>query len=77
MAIDGFSILGILLWTIGIGGLAVFWVAALVSISRRSSQMSGLEAVGWYAIVVFAPVVGTLVWFFFGRDRYALPPTAG
>jgi hypothetical protein len=47
MAIDGFSILGILLWTIGIGGLAVFWVAALVSISRRSSQMSGLEAVGW------------------------------
>ncbi len=77
MAIDGFSILGILLWTIGIGGLAVFWVAALVSISRRSSQISGLEAVGWYAIVIFAQFFGPLIWFFFGRDRYAPPSAAG
>lgn len=73
MALDGLSILGILLWTIGIGGLAAFWVAALVSISRRSSQMGGLEAVGWYAIVIFAQFLGPLIWFFFGRDRYATP----
>lgn len=77
MSIDAPSLFGLIIGVIGVGGLAAFWVAALVSISRCSPLMSGLEAVGWYAIVIFAPVIGTLVWFFFGRDRYPLPPTAG
>lgn len=73
MSIDAPSLFGLIIAVIGIGGLAVFWIMALISSSRCSPLMSGLEAVGWYAIVIFAPVIGTLVWFFFARDRYALP----
>lgn len=73
MTIDAPSLSGLIISVIGIGGLAAFWIMALISISRRSPLMSGLEAVGWYAIVIFAPVIGTLVWFFFGRGRSALP----
>lgn len=45
-------------------------VAGLVSIIRRYRLMSGFESFGWTAFVVFAPVLGTLVWFTIGRDRY-------
>jgi hypothetical protein len=34
--------------------------------------MSVLESAGWTAVVVFAPVLGTLVWFGIGRRRYTL-----
>ena len=50
--------------------LAVLLVGALVSINRRSATMSGLEELGWYAFVVFAQLIGPLVWFLFARDRY-------
>lgn len=73
MAIDGFSILGILLWTIAIVGLAALWIGALISIFRRSSAMSGLELIGWCALVVFAQFFGPLIWFFVGRERYTAP----
>jgi len=73
MSIDAPSLFGLIIAVIGIGSLAVFWIMALISISRCSPLMSDREVVVWYAIVIFAPVIGTLVWFFLGRDRYALP----
>jgi hypothetical protein len=54
-------------------GLAALWISALVSISRRSRAMSGLELIGWCALVIFAQFFGPLIWFFAGRDRYAAP----
>lgn len=60
--------------------LAVLFVGALVSIHRRSTSMTGLEELGWYALVVFAQLIGPLVWFLLARDRYdqghGLPATA-
>lgn len=50
--------------------LAVLLVGALVSINRRSATMSDLEELGWYAFVVFAQLIGPLVWFLLARDRY-------
>jgi len=50
--------------------LAVLLVGALVSINRRRATMTGLEELGWYAFVVFAQLIGPLVWFLFARDRY-------
>lgn len=47
-------------------------VVGLVSIIRRYRSMSVLESAGWTAVVVFAPVLGTLVWFGIGRRRYTL-----
>ncbi len=53
--------------------LAVLWIASLVSIFRRSNAMSGLELIGWCALVLFAQFFGPLIWFFIGRSRYAAP----
>jgi hypothetical protein len=47
-------------------------IVGLVSIIRRYRSMSVLESAGWTAVVVFAPVLGTLVWFGIGRRRYTL-----
>ncbi|MBA4247400.1 MAG: hypothetical protein C0444_03780 [Microbacterium sp.] len=69
------NILAPIFWAVTWGGLAAFWVAAMVSISRRSAAMSGVELLGWYALVIFAQVIGTMIWFFVGRDRYAPPPS--
>lgn len=53
--------------------LIALWVGALVSIARRARGMSGLEVIGWCALVVFAQFIGPLIWFFIGRERYAPP----
>ena len=66
--------LSLIAWAVAWGGLVAFWVAAMISISRRSAGMTGVELLGWYALVIFAQVIGTLIWFFVGRDRYASPP---
>lgn len=50
--------------------LAALFIGALVSIHRRRATMTGLEELGWYAFVVFAQLIGPLVWFLLARDRY-------
>lgn len=50
--------------------IAVLFVGALVSIHRRRAAMTGLEELGWYAFVVFAQLIGPLVWFLLARERY-------
>ncbi len=50
-------------------------IAGLVSIVRRYRFMSGLESFGWTAFVIFAPAMGTLVWFLAGRARYSAHTT--
>lgn len=50
--------------------LVAVLIVGLVSIIRRYRAMSVLEAAGWSAVVVIAPVVGTVVWFLVGRKRY-------
>jgi FtsH-binding integral membrane protein len=57
-------------------GLAALWIGSLVSIFRRSSAMSGLELIAWSAFVVFAQLIGPLIWFSVGRERYAASPPA-
>ena len=74
MDLSGPGVFNLLVWVVVVGGLGAFWIGALISISRRSPGMTGLELIGWYALVIFAQVIGTMVWFFVGRDRYAPPP---
>jgi len=50
--------------------LAALFIGALVSIHRRGTSMTGLEELGWYAFMVFAQLIGPLVWFLLARDRY-------
>lgn len=70
----GVDVLQFALTAVGIAavtGLVALWVATIVSISRRTALMTGLESLGWYAFVVIAQVIGPLVWFLYARDRYA------
>ena len=41
-----------------------------MSIHRRRVAMTGLEELSWYAFVVFAQLIGPLVWFLLARDGY-------
>lgn len=50
-------------------------IMGLVSIIRRHRTMSGLECLGWSAFVVFAPVLGAIVWFAAGRQHYSVSST--
>lgn len=59
-----------------VAALATLWIGAMVSIFRRSSTMSGLELLGWCALVISAQFFGPLIWFFVGRDRYPAAPSA-
>lgn len=52
--------------------LVIVAIVGLVSIIRRYRSISVLESAGWTAVVVFAPLLGTLVWFAIGRRRYTL-----
>lgn len=54
--------------------LVALMVVSLVSIIRRYRAMSSFESFGWTAFVVFAPIIGAIVWFAIGRDRYATQP---
>lgn len=65
-----FDVLWALIWLVLTAALLWLFVGALVSIHRRSAAMSGLEELCWYAFVVIAQVVGPLVWFLWGRERY-------
>ena len=55
--------------------LVALMILSLVSIVRRYRTMSVLESFGWTAFVVFAPLLGAIVWFAIGRDRYAARST--
>jgi len=75
MSIDVGGILGIIGFTILAAGLVALWGSALVSILNRSRSMSGLELLGWCALILFAQFFGPLIWFFVGRDRYPASPS--
>ncbi|WP_104169235.1 PLDc N-terminal domain-containing protein [Cryobacterium sp. M23] len=53
--------------------VAVVYVAAIAYAMMqiaRTNDLSGLERVVWIAGVVFAPLLGALVWFFAGPHPF-------
>ncbi|MDO9590041.1 MAG: PLDc N-terminal domain-containing protein, partial [Microcella sp.] len=64
MTTDPLSFVPILLFTVVAAALIALWIGAMISIFRCSSAMSGLELLGWCALVVFAQFFGPLIWFF-------------
>lgn len=49
--------------------LAALFIGALLSIVNHKDGLPGLELLGWIALVIFAQVIGPIVWFLVGRDR--------
>jgi hypothetical protein len=53
-------------------GAFVFWAWMLVD-SIRNNRNSPLARVLWAAAVWFLPLVGSVLYFFFGRNRHLRP----
>ncbi len=48
--------------------VVLFAVAAFVSVIRTRS-VTGLRALIWIGLIVFAPMIGSVAWFLIGRPR--------
>jgi len=52
-------------------------VAALIDvITRQDSQVKHLPKMAWVLLVVFLPLIGSIVWFTVGREYSSLPSPA-
>jgi hypothetical protein len=56
-----------MLWTLLALVAVVAWIVALVDIVRRRGELVRRQLVAWVLIVVILPVVGTVLYFVFGR----------
>jgi hypothetical protein len=48
--------------------VAIAWVVAIVDMVRRRSQLSRGQLYAWLLIVIIFPVLGTILYFLFGRQ---------
>lgn len=56
-----------MLWTLLAVVAIVAWLVALVDIVRRRGELVRRQLIAWVLIVVILPVVGTVLYFVFGR----------
>ena len=54
------------LWFLGVVAV-VAWLIAIVDMIRRRGQLSRGQLAAWVLIVIIVPVVGTILYFVFGR----------
>ncbi len=63
----GWHLLFIVLWLAVLAGAVTLWAIALLQISR--SLLDSTAKAIWVLIVVLAPFLGALAWFFFGAQQ--------
>ena len=55
------------LWSL-LGVVAVIaWLVAIVDMVRRRRQLTTMQLAAWVLIVIILPLVGTILYFVFGR----------
>jgi hypothetical protein len=54
------------LWFLGIVA-TIAWIVAIVDMVRRRAQLSRGQLGAWLLIVIIFPVLGTILYFIFGR----------
>lgn len=59
-------------WNAVIVVTAAIILTALISIYRNRASLTLLEAVIWFAAVIIAPLLGSLVWLFLGRRLHGV-----
>lgn len=70
---SGFTFFTLLFWLLPLLSV-VLMIAALLSLAK--ADVNQREFLAWLAIIVFAPVVGPVVWFVMGRGPRAVEPAA-
>ncbi|MET1052183.1 MAG: PLD nuclease N-terminal domain-containing protein [Mycetocola sp.] len=68
--LGGWHLLIVLFWLVIAAGAVTLWAIALMQISR--SLLEETAKAVWVLIVIIAPVLGALAWFFVGA--YQAPP---
>jgi hypothetical protein len=56
------------LWFLGIVA-TIAWIVAIVDMVRRRAQLSRGQLGAWLLIVIIFPVLGTILYFIFGRRQ--------
>ena len=54
------------LWFLGVVAV-VAWLIAVVDMIRRRGQLSRGQLAAWVLVVIILPVLGTILYFVFGR----------
>jgi Phospholipase_D-nuclease N-terminal len=54
------------LWLLG-GVATIAWIVAIVDMVRRRTSLSRGQFGAWLLIVIILPVLGTILYFVFGR----------
>ena len=54
------------LWLLGVVAV-IAWIVAIVDMVRRRAQLSRGQVAAWLLIVIIFPVVGTILYYVFGR----------
>jgi hypothetical protein len=54
------------LWFLGVVAV-VAWLIAVVDMIRRRGELSRGQLAAWVLIVIIVPVLGTILYFVFGR----------
>jgi hypothetical protein len=75
----GIMVFYILMIALGVAS-AVFWIIALIDVTRREFKESN-EKLMWVLVILLAQVIGALVYWFVGREKGRLvgdvvPPLA-
>lgn len=55
------------LWLFGVVA-AIAWIVAIVDMVRRRASLSRGQLGAWLLLVIIVPVLGTILYFIFGRE---------
>lgn len=55
------------LWLLGVVA-TIAWIVAIVDMVRRRAQLTRGQLAAWLLIVIIVPVLGTILYFVFGRE---------
>ena len=66
-----FAFFFMVLFTLGIGTFG-FWIYALVEIINDEFK-NDTDKLLWFLLVFFLPFVGTIVYYYVGRNKVSLP----
>ena len=54
------------LWLLGIVATSA-WIVAIVDMVRRRASLSRGQVAAWLLVVIIVPVIGTILYFVYGR----------
>ncbi|MBZ4486441.1 PLDc N-terminal domain-containing protein [Microbacterium sp. cx-55] len=61
-------------WALVTAALLTLMLAALVSLARHATRLTGGQTLGWTLLTVLVPIIGPITWLAIGRRNAATRP---